>query len=435
MFNTDFYALKMAGTLIQMNHDPWCVMELHVRESAGEPRYWVAAGLDDCIRGLVDFEVRGEEFEASADLLAKTHGVDVSGLEGLRPQVSVNCVQEGTILFPPEPALRLAGPLSHLMLVESYLLGVVRRFSYAATAALRIVRAAGGRPVSDYSLRRANSIDHAYACTYGAAIAGFSSTSNVAASARLPIPLSGTMSHAFVLSFPSEYEAFSAYAKADYGPLTLLIDTYDTLGGARTATSMYRGDATRQFSVRIDSGDLVALVPQVIELFEREAPDVKVLVSGGLDDEQIRSVVKAAPDVDGFGVGTFLASPTFAFDLVLKLVQVEGMPVMKHSIGKESLPGVKEVYRMKEFDLLALRDANEAIPAQAVKLMRPAMSVGVSHISPASVDATADYVARQNDEMLPGAEGSQWRRSVHNSYWLDRAIEDLVGIRRRSEEI
>ncbi len=187
-------------------------------------------------------------------------------------------------------------------------------------------------------------------------LAGCVATSNVAAGLQYGIPITGTMAHSFIMSFEREVDAIRAYAAAYPDDTTLLIDTYDTVEGARHAVTVareLRRVGHRLRAVRIDSGDVGALaVPVRAVLDEGGFPDVQIFVSGGLDEYAVAALVDRGAPIDGFGVGTRMdaAEDAPTLEAAYKLVEFDGRPVMKLSAGKASLPGRRQVWRCRDAD-------------------------------------------------------------------------------------
>jgi nicotinate phosphoribosyltransferase len=193
-------------------------------------------------------------------------------------------------------------------------------------------------------------------------IAGFQSTSNVLAAQRYGIPPAGTMAHSFISSFPSESEAFRAYAATFPDRTVLLLDTYDTIDGACRAVPVAKeleAAGHRLQAVRLDSGDFADLSRRVRRILDEAGLEyVKILASGGLDEYEVDSLVRGGAPIDIFGVGTKVGVSADApySDMAYKLVAYDGRPVMKLSTGKVSLPGAKQVFRLQDVSGKFLRD-------------------------------------------------------------------------------
>jgi len=217
-------------------------------------------------------------------------------------------------------------------------------------------------------------------------LAGFESTSNVLAGRTYGVPLSGTMAHSFVTAFPREIDAFLAYARAFPDSAVLLLDTYDTAAAARQAVAVARSlaaDGHRLAGVRLDSGDLAALSREVRAILDRGGfPDVRIIVSGGLDEHDVAALLAAGAPIDGFGVGTRLdvSADAPSLEMVYKLVGFGGRDTLKVSPDKETWVGAKQVVRRRDADGRLAGDtlglASEDLSAEAETLLEPVMLDG-----------------------------------------------------------
>jgi nicotinate phosphoribosyltransferase len=189
---------------------------------------------------------------------------------------------------------------------------------------------------------------------------GFVATSNVEAARRFGLRVAGTMAHSYIEAFPSEAEAFRAFAEDFPGRTTFLVDTYDTPNGVRTAIETARElGLTENIGVRLDSGNLLELSRTARDLLDEAGfPDARIFASGGLDELEVEELVSGGAPVDAFGIGTQMGVSADApyIDSVYKLVEYDGRPVLKLSSKKATAPGPKQVFRGFEGDLLALRD-------------------------------------------------------------------------------
>ncbi len=239
-------------------------------------------------------------------------------------------------------------------------------------------------------------------------IAGCVATSNVAAGQRWGIPLSGTMAHSFVTAFPSELDAFRAYARTYPDTTTLLIDTYDTLQGARHAL-VVADELARQGhrlrAVRIDSGDVLRLSREVRAILDAGGhPEVQIFVSGGLDEYAIAELLDAGAPIDGFGVGTRMDASEDAptLEAAYKLVEYEGRPAFKLSTGKATLAGRKQVWRRTgpngRFAGDVIAAADEVI-ADAEPLLVPVMAGGRRLHPPEPLDVIRTRCLAERDRL------------------------------------
>lgn len=182
-------------------------------------------------------------------------------------------------------------------------------------------------------------------------LTGFAGTSNVLAGQHYGIPVYGTMAHSYIEAHDREQEAFETFARAEPGNVTLLIDTYDTEAGARKVVEAARNlkrDGIGIKAVRLDSGDLGGLARKVRSILDRGGLEaVRIFASGGLDEYAVQALVAEKAPIDGFGIGTRMdtAADHPYLDCAYKLTEYRGMPRLKRSEGKGTLPGRKQVFR------------------------------------------------------------------------------------------
>ena len=364
---TDLYELTMAQSYFRQGMSAEASFSLFVRPSRVRRSYLVSAGLEDVLRYL-----QGLRFGPSAiDYLQSTGQFAPDFLDllgGLRFTGRVRAVPEGRLYFHHEPVLEVTAPIIEAQIIETLVINQVNLQSLIATKAARCTWAARGRALVDFSLRRAHGTDAGMKAARSSSIAGFASTSNVLAGAAYGLPITGTMAHSYVTSFEHESDAFRAYAESFPDDTVLLIDTYDTIAAAHKAATVgsemeNRGHRLR--AVRLDSGDLLTLSREVRRILDDAGLQyVRILASGGLDEYSMDSLVQAGAPIDAFGVGTRMAVSGDApwLDAAYKLVRYAGRPVRKLSEGKETLPGEKQVFRLRDAagklrgDVLALAD-------------------------------------------------------------------------------
>jgi nicotinate phosphoribosyltransferase len=228
--------------------------------------------------------------------------------------------------------------------------------SLISTKAARSVEVAGGRAVVEFGTRRAHTPEAGVVGARAAYIGGCAGTSNTLAGFRYGIPVMGTSAHSWVMSFPGELEAFRQLQRVLGDATVQLIDTYDTLEGARRAAGLGRP----LWGVRIDSGDFLALSRQVRAILDEAGlPEARIMASGDLDEYRIRDLVNAGAPIDSFGVGTQLATSADApaLSAIYKMVELEFHGIQrftaKYSAGKISLPGSKQIFREEARDVVA----------------------------------------------------------------------------------
>ena len=390
---TDLYELTMAEAYFREGMFAPATFSLFIREYPPNRSYFVAAGLEDVLTYLENWRLSREDI----DYLQSTCSFSTELLDylsELRFSGEVWAIPEGGLFFADEPVMEVTAPIIEAQIVETYIINQINLQSLIATKAARCVWAARGKPLADFSLRRTHGTDAGMKVARASYIAGFQSTSNVLAGKRYGIPISGTMAHSFVTSFPDEMDAFRAYTRSYDDSTVLLIDTYDTLAGARKAVVVGK-ELERQGGwvqgVRLDSGDYGRLSREVRRILdEAHLNYVTIVASGGLDEFQLDELTRGGAPIDAFGVGTRLGVSDDApwTDMAYKLVSYDGRPVLKLSEGKTSLPGAKQVFRMRgekgsfDQDIIASRD--ERVP-EGEPLLVKVMEGGKRLDSPASL--------------------------------------------------
>jgi nicotinate phosphoribosyltransferase len=362
---TDLYELTMAASYFQRQSFATATFSLFIRDTVAR-NYFVAAGLEEVLTELESFHFSKEEiaFLKQTKMFQQDF---VEYLTNLRFTGDVFALPEATIFFANEPVLEVTAPLVEAQLLETYLLNTIGSQTIFTTKAARCIYAAKGRPVIDFSLRRTQGKDAGLKVARSGAIAGFSGTSNVLAGKQYGIPISGTMAHSYVSTFDHEIDAFYAYAEVFPDNAVFLIDTYDTIEGARNAVKVARDMKKRGRSlkgVRLDSGDMVLLSRQVREILDAAGlTDVKIYASSGFDEFEIDDLLSKGAEIDAFGVGTKVGVSADApyLDIVYKMVKFNGRNVRKLSPGKVSLAGDKQIFRKSENrlwvdDILGLRE-------------------------------------------------------------------------------
>lgn len=378
---TDLYQLTMAQAYFREGLTGRATFSLFARTYPPDRGYFVAAGLQDVLDYLesLNFDQPALDYLASRSLFSDDF---LHYLADLRFTGEVLAIPEGRLFFIDEPVLELSAPMIEAQIVETFIINQIHLQTLVATKAARCAHAAGGRSVVDFALRRTHGTDAGMKVARTSYIGGFAGTSNVLAGQRYGIPIVGTMAHSFVSSFEREIDAFRAYAGTFPNNAILLIDTYDTVAGARNAALVAKEMAARGnrlLGVRIDSGDLAASADAVRKILDAEGlTDVKIIGSGGLDEFDLERLATAP--YDSYGVGTKMgvsADAPFA-DMAYKLVETQDRPVMKLSAGKASWPGRKQVFRRKvadgnmEKDIIGARD--EDLPGE--RLLQEVMRAG-----------------------------------------------------------
>ncbi|MBX9427041.1 MULTISPECIES: nicotinate phosphoribosyltransferase [Streptomyces] len=376
---TDLYEVTMALSYLREGMQAPATFSLFVRDLPPGRGFLVAAGLAPALDYLSRFRVGGTDVEEFAEALRRPVE-DLEPLDGLSFDGQVRAVPEGRLVLAGEPLLEVTAPLPQAQLVETHLLSLLCHQTAVASKAARCVLAAAGRPLVDFSLRRTHGPEAGMQAARLSSLVGFAGTSNVAAATRYGIPAAGTMAHAYIETFASEEQAFRAFARTHPGPVTFLVDTFDTDRGVATAARVLKDLGLGPgCGIRLDSGDLGALARRArTALDEAGLRDVQIIASGGLDEYGIDRLVRKRAPIDVFAVGTKVGTAADApyLDAAYKLVEYDGRPVMKLSSAKVTAPGPKQVFRGPGLrDVIGL--ANEEPPEGTVPLLGTVMRGGL----------------------------------------------------------
>lgn len=356
---TDLYQLTMMYGYFQQDcHEMQCVFDVFYRKKPEDSAYCIMAGLEQVIEYLENLNFSDDDivYLRSLDLFDEKF---LGELKHFCFHGELYAVPEGTVVFPQEPFIRVLAPIWEAQLIETALLNMINHQTLIATKASRIVYAAAGDTIMEFGTRRAQGPDAAIYGARAAIIGGASSTSNVLAGKLFDVPISGTHAHSWVLSFPSELEAFRAYAKTFPDSCLLLVDTYDTLNsGVPNAIQVFKelkAEGHQSLGIRLDSGDLAYLSKKARAMLDQAGlPDIKICASNDLDEVLIRDLKSQGARIDIWGVGTKLitggTSPALGgvYKLAAELVGGSWIPKMKLSENSEkvTLPGYKKIFRL-----------------------------------------------------------------------------------------
>lgn len=374
---TDLYQLTMGyGFYRHKKHEEEVVFDLFFRKN-DLITYSIAAGLEQAM----DYLLRWRFDEEDIAYLRSLRLFDEDFLEylkNMRFTGDVYAVKEGTPVFPGEPILTIKAPLIQAQFAETAILNIINHQTLIATKSSKICRATNGRGgVMEFGLRRAQGPDAGIYGARAAIIGGCSSTSNVIAGQMFHVPVAGTMAHSWVMDYPTEYDAFRAYADIYPDNCLLLVDTYDTLrSGVPNAIKVFQelqAAGHKPKGIRLDSGDLAYLSKKARKMMDEAGfPDAIICVSGDLDERSINSLLQQGAKIDSWGVGTRLITSEDlpALGGVYKLAAVvdkEGKVTPKIKLSdntaKITNPGFKGLYRLFDresgmaiADLITLRD-------------------------------------------------------------------------------
>ncbi|MEM2123320.1 MAG: nicotinate phosphoribosyltransferase [Candidatus Bathyarchaeia archaeon] len=344
--NTDLYELTMAQSYLESGKLDDAVFSLFIRRMPRERGFLVSAGLDTLLEALQRFRFSEEEVDYLGSLGSFSDGF-LDYLRGYRFSGDLYAVPEGRIIFENEPLIQVEASLPDAQIIETLVINVVHFQTLVASKAARSLLAAQGRRVVDFGLRRAHGLEAGLYAARAVYIAGFHGTSNLEAGRRFGIPVVGTMAHSYVMVFDSEEEAFKRFAESFPENSTFLIDTYDTIKAAEKVVELAR-IGVPVVGVRIDSGDLAALSKKVRSILDDAGlRDVKIIVSGGLDEYDIQELMDEGAPVDIFAVGTKVVTSSDRpyLDIAYKLVEYKGEPKFKLSPGKATFPYKRQIYR------------------------------------------------------------------------------------------
>jgi len=344
---TDLYQLTMAACYVGEGLDGRAAsFELFARRLPEGFGYAIAMGLAQVLDYLEKFRFSQSQIQAlqSTGIFAGVEERFWTLLATARFTGNVWAVPEGTAVFANEPLLRIEAPLWQAQLVETYLLNAINYQTLIATRAARLRDAAGPEAkLLEFGTRRAFGPQAAVWAARAALAAGFDGTSNVLAALKLGRKPVGTIAHALVMAVAalegSENHAFAAFHRYFPGA-PLLIDTYDTVAAARMLADRVNSGEMQLEGVRLDSGDLAVLSREVRSIL----PGVPIFASGDLDDREIAKLKNSGACIDGYGLGTKLVSGS-PVNGVYKLVEIDGIPVMKEASGKVTYPGRKQIFR------------------------------------------------------------------------------------------
>ncbi len=400
---TDLYEITMAAGYWRYDIRDRATFSVFARNPEKKRNYFVAAGLETLLQELESYRFQDGDLTYLQSLQLFEPGF-LDALQRLRFTGDVHALPEGTLFFPEEPLLEITAPIIEAQLIETLVLNTIGIATLIATKAARCIHAAGGRPLVDFALRRTHGADAGDQVARSTYIAGFGGTSNLRAGQRFGIPVSGTMAHAFVTAFPSELAAFRAYAATFPHHTIFLIDTYDTLAGARNAATVALEMQARghtAIGVRLDSGDMVALSREVRRILDQAGlPDMKIYASSSFDEEKIDATLRAGAPIDAFGVGTRVGVSADApyLDIVYKLVRLGPRDIRKLSPGKVTLAGKKQIFRCRNAaglyreDIIACR---EETVDNAEPLIEPVMAGGRRLNPPTALDDIRKNFDRQ----------------------------------------
>ncbi|WP_238882333.1 nicotinate phosphoribosyltransferase [Clostridium sp. YIM B02551] len=360
----DFYELTMGNGYFNNNlKDQIAYFDMFFRRVPDGGGYCIMAGVEQLLHYFKNLKFTNEDIDY---LRSKNIFTDefLQYLKDFKFSCDVWAVPEGNPVFPNEPLVTVKGPVIQAQFVETMVLLTINHQTLIATKANRICRAANGKPVIELGSRRAQGYDGAIYGARAALIGGCVSTACTISEQLFNIPATGTMAHSWVQLFPTEYDAFKAWAETYPDNAVFLVDTYNvTKSGIPNAIKVFDEILTpmgyRPKGIRIDSGDITYLTKKCRKMLDDAGySDCNIIISNSLDEYIISDVLKQGATIDSFGVGERLitAKSEPVFGGVYKLVAIDSensiIPKIKISENNEKItnPGFKKLYRIFDKD-------------------------------------------------------------------------------------
>lgn len=365
---TDLYELTMIQGYYFYSRKEEAVFDMFFRRPPFGGGYTIFAGLEPLIKVILNLRFSDEDL-AYLEKQGSFKPEFLKFLSKFRFKGDIYAVEEGEVVFPREPLIRVQANIIEAQLLEGILLNIVNFQTLIATKTARIVEAARGRAVLEFGLRRAQGIDGALSATRAAFIGGAVATSNTLGGRIFNIPVRGTMAHSWVMSFNRELDSFKKYAELYPEQTIILVDTYDTLEqGLPAAIKVFKKlkkEGIRRFGVRLDSGDLEYLSKQARKILDEAGfKEALIVVSNELDEYIIEQLMEKDSPIDVFGVGTNLVTAkgdsalTGVYKLVAKKIGRGYRPTIKISNHPEKItsPHIKNILRIYDKENLMLGD-------------------------------------------------------------------------------
>ena len=365
---TDLYELTMMQGYFKNPTNQTVIFDMFYRTNPCGGAFAITAGLEQMIEYIENLKFTDEDIEYLRSL--NTFEEDfLEYLSNFRFTGDIYAIPEGTVVFPREPLVKVVAPIMEAQLVETAILNIINHQSLIATKAARVCYAAKGDAIMEFGLRRAQGPDAGIFGARAAVIGGCAGTSCVLTGKMFDVPVLGTHAHSWVMSFPTELDAFRAYADIFPGNCLLLVDTYDTLrSGVPNAITVFNELRSRGYEpagIRLDSGDLAYLTKKARKMLDEAGfENAKICVSGDLDETLINSLKMQGACINTWGVGTKLITsndkPALGGVYKMSAEIIDGVVYPKIKLSENAVkitnPGIKTVYRLYDKDHMAIAD-------------------------------------------------------------------------------
>ncbi|MBI3939908.1 MAG: nicotinate phosphoribosyltransferase [Acidobacteria bacterium] len=404
----DLYELTMAAAYLKHGIVEDSTFEIFCRRLPPHRSFLIAAGLEQAVEYLQRVRFAEDQLEYLRGLPVFSGAGDsfFDYLGKFEFRGDIWAMPEGTPFFPQEPILRVKAPAPDAQLLETFLLSILSYQTMVASKAARLTLAAGSREVIDFGTRRAHGPQAGLLAARASFIGGCLGTSNVLAGQQWGIPVLGTMAHSWVMQFDSEADAFRSFREIFPEHTIMLLDTYDTIQAAQLVAQI----KARIPGVRLDSGDLCELVPQVRRILDEAGHvETRIVASGDLNEEKIQEIARLGLPVDSFGVGTDLVissdapSVNLVYKLAERIASGKRIPTMKVSTDKATYPFSKQVVRfMKNDRYVADRIIIDTEPAPAETLLQQVIAGGRQLSTLPALKQIQEYTRRQMARLPEG---------------------------------
>ena len=358
---TDLYQLSMAAGYLKNNKNNIATFELWIRDIPYNRNFLITAGLEQVLYYLenLSFSKKTINYLKNLDIFKQFDNTFFKYLSDFKFSGDVFAVPEGSVVFQEEPILRITAPLIEGQIIETYLLATISFQTMIASKASRMVLSAKGNDVFDFGSRRSHGMQAGVLAARASYIGGCKGTSNVLTGQETGIPIIGTIAHSWIMAFDNELESFEKFCETFPDNTTLLIDTYDTIEGAKLATKIGK----KLKGVRIDSGNILAISKNVRKILDKEGlQKTKIVASGDLNEYKIEHLMKENAPIDIFGVGTemVVSKDHPSLGCVYKLVELikdgEKIAKIKLSEDKATYPFKKQVFRITDKHGMLIED-------------------------------------------------------------------------------